>query len=258
MPHYLRDSKKPTGGCSVSTMVPLTHFGPDWKKSVQQILHEYVGLPWRPAPPPMWRKLTQVWRVVARYKIHNCEVLFRGDHTGDELIDVIEGNRKYVRCLYAYNKVDTVTIEDVDRLARLPNSTIMSCYMDMHLDNLLQEVWKYLGLRRVYTKRRGEPPDFKDPIVLTTSRHGFTVEAACLQLHKSLVKEFNYAMVWGSSTKHQPQRCGLAHELHDEDVLQVVKKTVQQLRRDKGYGEKVQAYYDAYHEKKKKKKPLKT
>jgi len=49
--------------------------------------------------------------------------------------------------------------------------------------------------------------------------------------------------------------------LHDEDVLQVVKKTVQQLRRDKNYGERVQSYYDKYHEKKKKKsqkKPLKT
>jgi len=142
---------------------------------------------------------------VRRYKIHNCEVLFRGDHTPDELIDVIEGNRKYVKCLYAYNKIDTVTIEDVDRLARKPNSTVMSCYMDLHLDNLLQEVWKYLGMRRIYTKRRGEPPDFTEPIVLTEARRGFTVKSACLQLHKSLASEFHYAMVWGSSTKHNPQ-----------------------------------------------------
>ena len=75
-----------------------------------------------------------------RYKIHHAAVLFRDDHDGDELIDVIEGNRKYVRCLYAYNKVDTVPIEEIDRLARLPNSTVMSCHMNLHLDNLLADV----------------------------------------------------------------------------------------------------------------------
>lgn len=40
--------------------------------------------------------------------------------------------------------------------------------------------------------------------------------------------------------------------------LQVVKKTVAQQRADKNYGQKVQAYYDKYKEKKRKKKPLKS
>lgn len=34
--------------------------------------------------------------------------------------------------------------------------------------------------------------------------------------------------VWGRSTKHDPMRCGLAHQLQDEDVLQIVAKTVTQ------------------------------
>ena len=54
--------------------------------------------------------------ILAEYKMHNCHVNFRGDHDVDEFIDVIEGNRKYVKCIYAYNKIDTVSIEDVDRL----------------------------------------------------------------------------------------------------------------------------------------------
>ena len=74
-------------------------------------------------------------------------------------------------------------------------------------------------MRRVYTKRRSAPPDFKDPIVLTAARHGFTVKAACLQLHKSLAAEFNYALVWGASAKHNPQvravavPCTRSHEV---------------------------------------------
>lgn len=68
-----------------------------------------------------------VYKILHEYKIHNCEVLFREDCTTDDLIDVIEGNRKYVKCLYVYNKIDVVSIEDVDRLARMPNSTVIAC-----------------------------------------------------------------------------------------------------------------------------------
>lgn len=45
----------------------------------------------------------------------------------DDLIDVIEGNRKYMKCVYVYNKIDVIGIDDVDRLARQPNSIVISC-----------------------------------------------------------------------------------------------------------------------------------
>lgn len=45
----------------------------------------------------------------------------------DELIDVIEGNRKYMKCIYVYNKIDVIGIDDVDHLAHQPNSVVISC-----------------------------------------------------------------------------------------------------------------------------------
>lgn len=33
----------------------------------------------------------------------------------DELIDVIQGNRVYIPCLYVYNKIDQICMEEVDR-----------------------------------------------------------------------------------------------------------------------------------------------
>ena len=129
----------------------------------------------------------------------------------------------------------------------------------LNLGRLVDTIWKYLGLVRIYTKRRGRPPDFTEPVVLTRGRHGKNVKAAVLQVHKELLETFNFALVWGSSAKHhpKPQRVGLAHQLEDEDVLQVVTKTNQQQRQDKDYAKKVQAYYDEWHRKKKKGK-LKT
>ena len=50
------------------------------------------------------------------YKIHNCHVKFNGDYDVGDLIDAIEGNRKYVKCVYVYNKIDTISIEDVDEI----------------------------------------------------------------------------------------------------------------------------------------------
>lgn len=47
------------------------------------------------------------------------------------------------------------------------------------------------------------------------------MDAMCKQIHHQLVREFKYALVWGLSAKHSPQRVGLVHQLADEDVVQV-------------------------------------
>lgn len=44
------------------------------------------------------------------YKLHNADVLVRDDINVDDLIDAIEGNRKYVKCLYVYNKIDAISL----------------------------------------------------------------------------------------------------------------------------------------------------
>lgn len=53
-----------------------------------------------------------------------------------------------------------------------------------------------------------------------------SVEALCATLHAQLLRDFKYALVWGTSSKHYPQRVGLVHELEDEDVVQIVKAKV--------------------------------
>ncbi|MQM08408.1 hypothetical protein Taro_041270 [Colocasia esculenta] len=187
-PPQIYFKKKKTGGISFNSTLALTHVD---EKLCYQILHEY--------------------------KIHNAEVLFREDATVDDLIDVIEGNRKYMKCIYVYNKVDVIGIDDVDRLARQPNSVL-------NLDRLLAKMWEEMGLVRGYTKPQGQQPDFADPVVLSTDRGGCTVEDFCNHIHRSLLKDVKYVLVWGTSAKHYPQRCGLSHNLHDEDVVQIVKK----------------------------------
>lgn len=51
-----------------------------------------------------------------------------------------------------------------------------------------------------------------------------SVEDFCNRIHKTIMKQFKYALVWGTSVKHRPQKVGRDHILHDEDIVQIVKK----------------------------------
>lgn len=143
---------------------------------------------------------------VHEYKIHNAEVLFREDCTLDDFVDVVIGNRLYMKCVYCYNKVDQITIEEVDRLAREPYSTVISSKFKLNLDYLVEYLWENLGMVRVWTKKPGNKPDFDDGVIL---RDGATVEHCCHSIHRSIAQNFKYALVWGRSVKFSPQRVNL-------------------------------------------------
>jgi hypothetical protein len=54
-------------------------------------------------------------------------------------------------------------------------------HLQLNLEALLAKMWDYMGLIRVYTKKRGQPPDFSDPLVLSSERRGTTVEVRWLR-----------------------------------------------------------------------------
>jgi len=42
----------------------------------------------------------------------------------------------------------------------------ISAHLDWNLDDLVEEMWDYLDLIRVYTKPRGKLPDYTAPICM--------------------------------------------------------------------------------------------
>lgn len=185
--------KKERGGVSLSNTVPLTHLN---LESIKAILNEY--------------------------KIHNCEVVMHQDATADELIDVIEGNRIYVPCVYVLNKIDQITIEELDLIYKIPHAVPISSHHEWNFDDLLEKTWLYLDLLRIYTKPKGQLPDYTAPVVLKRAKS--TVEDFCNGIHKGIMNNFKNALIWGTSVKHTPQRVGKEHQLSDEDVVQIIKK----------------------------------
>jgi ribosome-interacting GTPase 1 len=113
-------------------------------------------------------------------------------------------------------------VEELDIIYRIPHTVPISAHHKWNFDDLLEKMWSYLNLVRIYTKPKGQLPDYAAPVILRYDRK--TVEEFCNKLHRTLIKEFKYAVVWGTSVKHNPQRVGKDHVLNDEDVVQIVKK----------------------------------
>uniref|UniRef100_A0A671X4H1 Developmentally-regulated GTP-binding protein 2 n=1 Tax=Sparus aurata TaxID=8175 RepID=A0A671X4H1_SPAAU len=187
---------KKGGGLSYNSTVPLTHCS---EKLVQLILHEYSIL-----------HSTSVRR--------GCIFL--------TFQSFLHGTCKYVSsfCLISLTPSPQKSLMrkfSSGRTAHQTSSSMSSCGMKLNLDYLLETLWEYLALICIYTKKRGERPDFNDAIIM---RRGASVEHVCHRIHRTLVGQFKYALVWGTSTKYSPQRVGLTHIMEHEDVIQVVKK----------------------------------
>lgn len=93
--------------------------------------------------------------------------------TVDDFIDVImKDHRKYIkwwvpyrrrgrvaallkriRSLYVYNKIDSVSLDFLDKLAREPDTVVMSCELDLGIQDVVERCWHELQLLRIYTKR---------------------------------------------------------------------------------------------------------
>jgi ribosome-interacting GTPase 1 len=147
-----------------------------------------------------------VTSICREYKISNADINFRCDASVDELIDVLEGNRVYTPCLYVLNKIDSVMLEELELLAQVPHYVPISSALKWGFEALLEKIWEYLDMVRIYTKPKGQIPDYASPIVVPRRRR--TVEEFCSRIHKSLLRDFKFARVWGTSVKHNPQRVG--------------------------------------------------
>jgi len=85
------------------------------------------------------------------------------------------------------------------------------------LETLTQELFRRLGVIRVYTKAPGRRADKSVPYVF---RRGITVEEVAAAVHKDLAERLKYARVWGRRT-YEGQMVQHEHVLEDGDVLEL-------------------------------------
>ena len=150
--------KKDKGGLAITNTVPLTHIDHDVGPAIftkEWILEHDVD----------W--MQEIKAVMNEYKISSADIAIRCDATIDDLIDILEAkSRSYIPVIYALNKIDAISIEELDLLYRIPNACPISSEHGWNIDELLEQMWEKLNLRRVYTKPKGKLPDYSAPVVL--------------------------------------------------------------------------------------------
>mmetsp|Transcript_19799 Transcript_19799/g.30998 ORF Transcript_19799/g.30998 Transcript_19799/m.30998 type:complete len:379 (-) Transcript_19799:80-1216(-) len=172
-------------------------------------------------PTPLKNGLSEelVKELLKQMDIHNAEVILHEDCTVEDFLDVLDGSARSIPCLYAYNKIDCLTMDEIDRLARLPYSVVLSLQLDLNIEETKEAAWELMNITRVYCKPKNGKPDFAAPHILRSDR---CVIDFCNRIHRDMVSKFRYALVWGKSAKTQPQQVGLYHSMSDEDVCQIV------------------------------------
>jgi ribosome-interacting GTPase 1 len=63
----------------------------------------------------------QLVAFVSLCRVHNADIHLAEDYDVDDLVDVIEGSRVYVPAIYVVNKIDQITLEELEVMDKLPH-----------------------------------------------------------------------------------------------------------------------------------------
>ena len=157
--------------------------------------------------------------ILSAMRINNAEVVLRSDITDDELIDCIEANKKYVNSITILNKVDSVSKDVAERVAKQVGADLLiSAQNKEHLDELKELIFDRLDLIRIYMKEPQKEADMKVPMIMFK---GCTISDVCSKMHKDFVAKFKFCRIWGKSAKFPGQKLSIKHILKDGDVVEL-------------------------------------
>lgn len=162
--------------------------------------------------------------MVSAYGYINATVVVREDINVEQMLDVLAGNRVYIKCVMAINKVDLAKEGELENVQAMHSDYVtvpVSAATGMGMDELKQTLYDTIEMIRIYLKPQGQEADMAEPLIV---KKGNTVGEVCELIHRDFRSNFRYAMVWGKSAKFPGQTVGLDHVVQDEDVLSIIVK----------------------------------
>lgn len=159
-------------------------------------------------------------KVLREFKIVSAEVLIRSPIDVDELIDCIEGNKKYLPAITCISKADMATVSQVDEIKKQINADLaVSAEMNLNLEMLKELIFQKLDFMRVFLKEPKKDADMNEPMII---KRNSTIKNICEKLHKDFISKFRFARIWGPSSKFPGQQYrGVDHVLQDRDILEI-------------------------------------
>jgi len=190
-PPQVRIAKKIRGGIDIGVTVKLTKLS---EETIKAILKEF--------------------------RLENSSIVLREDITDDQLIDVIEGSKKYVPAIVVLNKIDMADEKELERIKSIVKPDIcVSAEKKINTEELKQSIFKKLEFIRIYCKEARKKADMEVPLIM---RKGNTLMDVCLKLHKDFASKFRFARIWGKSVKFPGMIIRrLEHAVQDNDIVEI-------------------------------------
>jgi small GTP-binding protein len=186
----IKITKKAKGGISIGSTVKLKIA----KKTMQDILKEL--------------------------KMNNVDVVIRSKIDIDSFIDAIEGNRTYTSALTLITKIDMVSEKRRAKLIKdITPDLVVSAENGEGILELKDAIFDKLNLMRLFLKEVNKNPDLEEPMIV---RKGITIAGVCNNIHRSFIKKFRFARIWGKSAKFPGQIFHrLDKKLEDGDIIEI-------------------------------------
>ncbi|ELP85231.1 developmentally-regulated GTP-binding protein, putative [Entamoeba invadens IP1] len=158
----------------------------------------------------------------SEFLVESCDVICGDDEiTEDDVYDAMSGDVWYGPSITVMCKSDVLDEDTKEEKLNKEQTVCVSVEEDENIQKCVEMIWEKLGLIKTYLKSKSGDVDLDTPIVLMKSKA--TVELFCFKINRNLVNEMKYAMVWGTSVEHSPQRVNSDHMLDDDDVVQIAK-----------------------------------
>ncbi|MBC7120215.1 MAG: 50S ribosome-binding GTPase [Candidatus Methanosuratus sp.] len=163
-------------------------------------------------------RMEEVDSILKEAGVRNAIVRIRGDAGKEDILGALEQTKTYKPSLILINKIDAYP-EAPKEFSKLTGKEAygVSAKTGLGLVNLGREIFRMLGIIRVYTKEVGGGPAAK-PIIM---RRGAKVIDVAKVVHSHLYKNFKIARIWGPSAKYDAEKVGADHELADGDVVEI-------------------------------------
>ncbi len=128
----------------------------------------------------------------------------------------------YTKTMIAANKLDLPGAEDRLEIVRELFGTrfpihAYSAEQGTHLEELRAEIYRFLSMIRVYSKKPGKPADMTSPF---TCPIGSTLQEMAVLVHRDFEEKLKSARIWGTGV-FDGQSVTRDHVLHDKDVVEL-------------------------------------
>jgi ribosome-interacting GTPase 1 len=157
------------------------------------------------------------------YRINDAIVRISGEVSLDDVENAVYENTVYKPAVIVGNKLDLKGAQaNLRHLKTYVNGKLpvvaMSCEYKTGIEELGKAMFESLGIVRIYTKEPGNRVHSDHPFAL---RKGATVNELAKNIHKELLSNFMFAMVWAKRLRFSPKKVGVNFVLEDGDIVEI-------------------------------------